>query len=84
MSGSAVVRPGLLDRLKKNAGIVDDEAFARLIGSSRSTLIRVRNGGEPSMGFVTGVARAFGLGLGEVAVISDGNEESTDTQGAAA
>lgn len=61
------VRPGLLDRLKKNADIGSDEAFARLIGSSRATLDQVRKGErEPSMAFAVGVCKAFKLGLGEV------------------
>lgn len=63
------VRPGLLNRLKENAGINSDEAFARLIGSSRATLDEVRKGNrEPSMAFAIGVCKAFGLGLGEVVV----------------
>lgn len=66
-----VIRPGLLDRLQTNAGL-NDEAFARAIGASRTTLHRVRNGESPSIAFIAGVARAFSLGLGEVAVIVDG------------
>ena len=61
------VKPGLLARLKTNAGIASDEAFANLIGTSRSTLVEVRSGDrEPSIGFAVGVAKAFGLGLYEV------------------
>ncbi|MGC0364769.1 putative transcriptional regulator [Rhodococcus sp. 27YEA15] len=63
----ARMKPGLLDRLKRNAGIRSDEAFAAAIGSSRATLDEVRRGSRsPSMGFAIGVCRAFGLGLGEV------------------
>ncbi|RYE43686.1 MAG: transcriptional regulator [Hyphomicrobiales bacterium] len=66
------VRPGLLERLKKNSGITTDEAFARTIGVSRATLARVRDQGEaPSMGFAVGVAKAFGLGLSEIVVWED-------------
>lgn len=63
------IRPGLLDRLKKISGLVSDEAFARAIGTSRATLINVRNGErEPSMAFAVGIAQAFGLGLSEIVV----------------
>ena len=69
----AIIRPGLLDRLKKYSGIQDDEAFARTIGISRATLNRVRSGqDEPSTKVIVGIASAFGLGLGEVATyVSD-------------
>lgn len=67
---SVIIRPGLLDRLKRNSGIQDDDAFARLIGTSRSTLNRVRAGETPSIGFIAGIAQAFGMGLGEVAVLA--------------
>lgn len=63
----ARIRPGLLERLKRNAGINSDASFAALIGSSRATLDEVRRGSRaPSMGFAIGVCKAFGLGLGEV------------------
>lgn len=65
------IRAGLLDRLKKNSGVSDDESFARLIGVSRATLNRVRAGEAPSMAFVAGVVKAFGLGFGEVVVLVD-------------
>lgn len=61
------VKPGLLQRLKTNAGIANDEAFAKLVGTSRKTLVDVRDGHrEPSLAFAVGVAKAFGLGLSEV------------------
>lgn len=68
MAGTIIrVKPGLLQRLKKNAGISSDEAFSDLIGTSRKTLVDVRDGHrEPSIGFAVGVAKAFGLGLSEV------------------
>lgn len=71
-----MVRPGLLDRLRRNSGITSDDAFAAAIGTSRSTLVRIRDRGEePSMGFAVGVAKAFGLGLGEVVVWEDADSE---------
>lgn len=62
----AVIRDGLLDRLKTQAGIKSDDSFARLIGVSRATLARYKAGDEVSMRAAVGVAVAFGLGLGEV------------------
>lgn len=62
----AVMREGLLDRLKIQSGIKSDDAFARLIGVSRATLARYKAGEEVSMRAAVGVALAFGLGLGEV------------------
>lgn len=67
----AVVRAGLLDRLKAQAGIKSDDAFARLIGVSRATLSRIKAGEEPSLRVVVGIAQAFGLGLGEVVEVVD-------------
>ena len=64
-----IIRSGLLERLKANAGIRDDEAFARLIGSSRATLARIKAGESPSTAFLAGIAVAFGLGLGEIAEV---------------
>lgn len=65
----AVVRDGLIDRLKLQAGIKSDDAFARLVGVSRQTLARYKAGEEVSMRAVVGIAQAFGLGLGEVAEV---------------
>lgn len=62
----AMIRTGLLDRLKTNSGIRDDESFARKLGISRATLHRLRKGDEPSIRAVVTIAGAFGLGLGEV------------------
>lgn len=67
----AVVRPGLLDRLKAQAGIKSDDAFARLIGISRASLARYKAGDEPSLRAIVGISQAFGLGLGEVVEVVD-------------
>jgi len=67
----AVIRPGLLDRLKAQAGIKSDDAFARLIGVSRATLTRYKGGEEPSMRVIVSISQAFGLGLGEVVEIRE-------------
>lgn len=73
------IRDGLIDRLRTLSGITSDEAFARAIGTSRSTLADVKNGDrEPSLAFAIGTADAFGLGLSEIVVW-----ESTETADAA-
>lgn len=66
-----IIRPGLLDRLKTISGLTDD-GLAAAVGVSRNTLHRLRNGEPPSAAVIAGIARAFDLGLGEVAVIVDG------------
>ena len=60
------IRPELLDRLKQNAGIRSDDAFARTIGITRATLARLKAGEEPSLRTVLGIMGAFGLAFGEV------------------
>jgi transcriptional regulator with XRE-family HTH domain len=73
------IRPGLLDRLKKNSGIQDDEAYARLIGVSRTTLDRIRKGDEPGTRVLVGIAMAYGMSLGEFAKVVP---EKTDDRAA--
>ncbi|MFC4223538.1 helix-turn-helix domain-containing protein [Lysinibacter cavernae] len=81
----AVIRPGLLDRLKGNSGIRNDEAFARLIGVSRATLQRFKNGDEVSMRAAVGISLAFGLGIGEIVEVRqvEGDPSSRSDVGAA-
>lgn len=68
---TAVIRPGLLDRLKTLHGLRTDAALAGAIGISESTLSKLRNGGEPSIGVVTSIVQGFGLGFGEVVIAVD-------------
>lgn len=68
------IRPNLLERLKDNAGIRTDDAFARAIGISRATLNRLRAGDEPNLRTVIAIAQTFGLALGEVVVTVDVDE----------
>lgn len=65
---TAVIRPGLLKRLKAAHGLRTDAALAGAIGISEATLSRLQNGAEPSIGVVVSISRAFGLGLGEIAI----------------
>lgn len=77
----AVIRSGLLDRLKAHAGIKSDDAFARLIGVSRASLARYKVGEEVSMRAVVSISQAFGLGLGEVAeIVTRADETERDRE----
>jgi DNA-binding phage protein len=82
MSASLRIRDGLLDRLKKNAGIADDVAFARLLGVSRDTLYRLREGAAPSVGTIASIAQAFSLGVGEVATIVPNDHAESESSAA--
>ncbi|MDO4630849.1 MAG: helix-turn-helix transcriptional regulator [Corynebacterium sp.] len=65
----AAIRPGLLRNLKALSNATNDSDFARLIGTSRSTLIAVRDGRrEPSMKFVVALAAAFDLDFSEIVI----------------
>lgn len=75
IQSAPVVRPGLLDRLKTNSGIRTDAAFAASIGVSRATLDRLRKGVTPDLRTVMNIARAYGLGLGEVVAVAEPEEE---------
>lgn len=72
------IRPGLLDRLKTNSGIRSDEAFARMIGVSRSSYARLKAGEEPTLRAIIGIAQAFGLGLSEVVLVTEPKHEEID------
>lgn len=65
---AAVIRTGLLDRLKASAGIRSDDAFSKLLGISRGTLQRYKSGEEPSLRAVMAISDAFGLAVGEIIV----------------
>lgn len=73
---AAIIRPGLLDRIKIHNGIRSDDALARLMGVSRATLQRYRNGEEPSLGPIVRLADAFGMALGEIVVKPEPQESA--------
>lgn len=60
------LKTGIVERLRETRGIASEDAFARLIGSERTTLRRIMAGAQPSGAFMAGFCDAFGLGLGEV------------------
>ena len=71
MTRTIIVRPGLLERLRRMSGVVSDTAFARLIGVSAEDLAAVAAGAPPSMRFMAGLSDAFGLSLGEIAIVAE-------------
>lgn len=67
---SMKLRPGALERVQKLSGIQSDEAFARAVGVSMSTLNRSKNGHGDSVRLIAGIAHTFGYSLGEIAMAS--------------
>ena len=77
------IKDGIVERLRETRGINSEEAFARLIGSERTTRRRIMNGAQPSGAFMAGFCDAFGLGLGEVFEIARSEPASKPTKAAA-
>lgn len=65
MSVSIRIKTGLVDRLRETRNINSEDAFARLIGTDRTTLRRIDRGAQPSGAFIANFCVTFGLGLGE-------------------
>jgi hypothetical protein len=65
MAASIRIKDGLVERLRETRGIPSEDAFARLVGTERSTLRRIAGGAQPSGAFMASFCQAFGLGLGE-------------------
>lgn len=65
MTQKIQIRKGLLKRLRTISGITSDEAQARLLNVSRSTINRVESGEQPSAAFMAALCTTYGLGLGE-------------------
>lgn len=60
------IAPGLIERAQQRAGVVSDQAFARLINVSGSELVDMRQGGAASIRGMVGIAAAFGTPLSEI------------------
>jgi len=65
MSQKIQIRRGLLKRLRDITGINSDEAQARMLDVSRSSIYRIENGEQPSAAFMAAVCTTYGIGLGE-------------------
>lgn len=65
-----IVRPGLLDRVKRSHGIASDAAMARLIGVTETTYDRIRRGESPSAQTAALLCSAFNFTPGEVLTLA--------------
>ena len=66
------VREGLIPRLRELYRTPSEEAQARLMGVSRSSLRRMEAGAQPSAEFIVALCETYGLGPGEAFEISEG------------
>lgn len=66
MTKAVRLREGIVERLRESRGIASEDAFARLVGSDRRTLRRVKAGAQPGGTFMANFCEAFGMSLGEV------------------
>ena len=71
MSKQLRVREGLIARLREMYRTPSEEAQARLIGISRSSLRRMEAGAQPSAEFIVAFCETYDLGLGEAFKIVD-------------
>lgn len=76
MAAAVRIKPGLIGRLRETRGIPSEDAFARLVGTDRTTVRRIDRGAQPSGGFIAAFCLAFGLGLGEAFEIVELNVKS--------
>lgn len=68
---TVIMRPGILDNIKMARGIKTDEALAKIGGVSLNTYKAYRDGlSEPSGRFLSNIGTAFGLSIGELAMIN--------------
>lgn len=65
MSSRLKVREGILPRLREIHRLPSEEAQARLMGVSLSSIRRINNGDQPSADFMAALCTTFSLGLGE-------------------
>jgi len=77
------VKAGLLTRLREIHRLPSEDAQARLMGVSRSSIRRVDAGEQPSAAFITGLCKSFGLGLGEAFEIVDTSADKVRADAAA-
>lgn len=78
------IKPGLIDRAQRMAGLVGDRSMAGAIGVPLDEFRAVRAGtAAPSVGFIAGFAAAFGMALGEVAEVAPEPAPATTKEPAA-
>lgn len=71
MPSTVRIRDDILFRLRELHHIPSEEAQARLIGVSRSTLRRIANGASPSAAFIAGAIVAFDLSFDALFIVTD-------------
>lgn len=76
MSKKIQIRTGLLKRLRDMSGINSEEAQARMLDVSRSSIYRIENGEQPSAAFMAAVCTTYGIGLGEAFEIIDESSQA--------
>lgn len=75
MSIRLKVRDGILPRLREIHRLPSEEAQARLMGVSLSSIRRIDAGDKPSADFMAALCTTFGLGLGEAFELVDQSAE---------
>lgn len=75
MSSRLKVREGILPRLREIHRLPSEDAQARLMGVSLSSIRRINSGDQPSADFMAALCTTFGLGLGEAFEIVDPEAE---------
>ncbi|WP_404285401.1 helix-turn-helix domain-containing protein [Glutamicibacter arilaitensis] len=65
------VREGLITRLRELYRTPSEDAQARLMGVSRSSIRRIEAGEQPSADFIVALCETYGMGPGEAFVIAD-------------
>lgn len=73
-----IVRPGLLDRVRRTHGIASNAAMARLIGVTEATYDRLRRGESPGGKTIALLCETFGFTPGEVLTIAATKPASTE------
>ena len=68
----AIIRPGVLNRIKESRGIQTDEAMAKIGKVSKATYLRYRDGkNSPDWRFVAEICTTFGYSIGELVQLQD-------------
>jgi hypothetical protein len=75
MSSKLQIREGILPRLREIHRLPSEEAQARLMGVSLSSIRRIDAGDKPSVDFIAALCTTFRLGIGEAfEIISDAEQ----------
>lgn len=64
------IKPGVLERLQEQSGIRADDAFARSLSITTTTLKNAKNGSKVGAGLVATICHVYGKTLLEVAEVA--------------